>query len=181
MKVLVTGFTPFNNEINNYSSEVLKYIDNVDKVILDVLYDECYLILDNSTNLNEYDLIIALGEARSRNELTLELRAKNVSSCSLKDNLGVLKNDEVISANANEFLYTKVDVSKVKDDIIFSNDAGKFVCNNLYFHLLENHPDKAIFIHIPNCHNAEKEYIRYACIINQIINKLLSDSNMFKD
>ena len=42
MKVLVTAFKPFNKMPNNYSSEVLKYILGVDKIILDVVYDECF-------------------------------------------------------------------------------------------------------------------------------------------
>ena len=37
-------------------------------------------------------------------------------------------------------------------------DVGKFVCNNLYFHLLENFQDKTLFIHIPDCYNDENEY-----------------------
>ena len=72
MKLLVTAFLPFNNSKNNYSSEVIKYIKNVDKEILDVVYDKCYQDLKSKYDLNSYDLIIALGEARMRNELTLE-------------------------------------------------------------------------------------------------------------
>ena len=97
MNVLVTAFKPFNDQKLNYSQEVLSYIDNVDKLIIDVVYDECYLHLKNRKNLNTYDLIIALGEARSRNELTLEVQAKNISSCSLKDNKVTLKKDEIIN------------------------------------------------------------------------------------
>lgn len=173
MKVLVTAFKPFNNLDINYSMEVLKYIENVDKLILDVIYDDCYLELTKSKNLDEYDLIIALGEARSREELTLELRAQNISSCSLKDNKGILKQNEIINKKQKEYLETKVKVEKIKDEIKFSYDAGKFVCNNLYFHLLENHIDNSLFIHIPNCYDKDVEYKKYAKIINKIISILI--------
>ena len=83
MKVLVTAFKPFNNQKNNYSEEVLKYITNVDKLIIDVVYDESYKDIAKCKNLDDYELIIALGEARSRSELTLETQAINLSSCSL--------------------------------------------------------------------------------------------------
>ena len=86
MKVLVTAFLPFNKSYNNYSKEVLNYISGVDKVILDVIYDRCYEDLKSQYNLDDYDLIIAMGEARMREVLTLELQAKNISSCSLPDN-----------------------------------------------------------------------------------------------
>lgn len=173
MKVLVTAFLPFNNSLNNYSMEVIKYIDNVTKEILDVVYDECYNVLNNKYNLNSFDLIIALGEARMRNELTLELQAKNISSCSLKDNSGILKQNEVIYENGKEIIKTKVSLDNIKELITFSTDAGKFVCNNLYYHLLLNYPSKSVFIHIPNCNDDENKYVVYANIINKIIKKLL--------
>ena len=83
MKILVTAFQPFNNQDNNYSLEVLNYLVNVDKLLIDVVYDNCYKEIINNVNIDEYDLIVSLGEARSREELTLEVEAKNISSCSL--------------------------------------------------------------------------------------------------
>ena len=172
MKVLVTAFKPFNNLENNYSMEVLNYITDVDKVVIDVCYDYSYQELVSKFDLKLYDLIIALGEARMRNILTLETQAKNISSCSLKDNMNQLKKDEVIIEGNDEILYTKVKIEKVSKIVQLSNDAGKFVCNNLYYHLLNNHPDKAIFIHIPNCNNDIEMYKKCAKEINEIISRL---------
>ena len=62
--------------------------------------------------------------------------------------------------------------------IKLSTDAGKFVCNNLYYHLLYDFPGKSLFIHIPNCHDLEEEYIRCADSITQIINVLYSQIQM---
>jgi pyrrolidone-carboxylate peptidase len=171
MKVLISAFTPFNKMPNNYSSEVLKYINGVDKIILDVGYDECFEELKKQFNLDEYDLIIALGEARSRKVLTLEKRAINLSSCSLADNSLVLKKDEKIIPNGEEYLYTKLPIEESGIDI--SSDAGRFVCNNIYYHLLFNYPEKSLFIHIPECNNDDNNYIMCANIINNIINKLV--------
>ena len=43
-KILISAFTPFNNKENNYSQEVLGYIESqkyhIDKVIVDVIYDK---------------------------------------------------------------------------------------------------------------------------------------------
>ena len=113
-----------------------------------------------------------MGEARMRNELTLEIRAKNISSCSLPDNSGLIKKDEKIIASLGDFLETKVDLEEVKNLVTLSFDAGKFVCNNIYFHLLADYPEKALFIHIPNCHDSEEEYKNIAIKINEIINLL---------
>jgi pyrrolidone-carboxylate peptidase len=172
MKVLVTAFKPFGNKENNYSQEVIKYIENVDKVILDVCYDKCYTDLIDSFNLDEYDLIICLGEARMRSTLMVETTAKNISSCSLMDNAGVIKKDEKIVDNEIEELNTLVDLSNLKDIVELSHDAGKFVCNNIYFHLLNNCPSKSLFIHIPECHDLEENYLNCANIISRIIKNI---------
>lgn len=174
MKVLVTAFKPFNNLNNNYSTEVLNHLNGVDKIILDVVYDKCYNDLMTKFKLDDYDLIIALGEARMRNELTLELQAKNISSCSLADNSGTIKTNEIIDNNLEEVIKTHVLLQELDKLVKFSNDAGKFVCNNLYFHLLANYPDKSIFIHIPNCYDSDTEYIKHSLTINKIIKTIES-------
>lgn len=176
MKVFVSAFMPFNNESVNYSMEVLKHLEFVDKLVIDVIYDECFFQITNSVNLADYDLIIALGEARNRNELTLEVLAKNLSSSSICDNKKIKKINEIIDTYEKEVLKTNVDIKKCEDIVKFSYDAGSFVCNNLYFHLLKNYCDKAIFIHIPNCNEDENKYIEYAKIINKIIERLLKNS-----
>ena len=173
MKVLVTAFKPFGKCNNNYSQEVIKYIKNVDKIILDVCYDKCYIDLCNEYNLNDYDLIISMGEARMRNVLTLEIKAKNISSCSLADNLGIIKKDEKIINNDIIELETLVNIDNVKELVKLSEDAGKFVCNNLYFHLLNNYQTKSLFIHIPECNNDINNYIMYGNTINNIIDNLV--------
>lgn len=168
-KTLVTAFQPFNKMTNNYSREVLNYIDNVDKIILDVVYDECYQELLQKHDLADYDLIIALGEARSRQNLTLETRAQNIASCSLPDNRGTTRNNTKIITSGPDIIETKVAISKCADYLQLSNDAGKFVCNNLYYHLLYHNPHKAIFIHIPECHNSQDNYQEYARVIEEVI------------
>ncbi len=172
MKVLITAFKPFNKMQNNYSMEVLKYLDNVDKLVIDVLYDRSYKEIDGTYNLKEYDFIIAMGEARMRKELTIEVLAKNIASCSIADNSGVLKKDEEIIKGEKKELHTKIDLSKISDFVTISQDAGTFVCNNIYYHLLLNYPEKSLFIHIPECDNDEKMYKKYALMIKQIIDKL---------
>ena len=117
MKVLVTAFKPFNNQKNNYSEEVLKYITNVDKLIIDVVYDESYKDITKCKNLDDYELIIALGEARSRSELTLETQAINLSSCSLKDNKGVLISEEEYDNIYNTYKAIRAQISEKKYDI----------------------------------------------------------------
>ena len=45
-KILISAFTPFNKANNNYSKEVLDYIESnefdIQKVVIDVVYDESF-------------------------------------------------------------------------------------------------------------------------------------------
>ena len=175
-KVLISAFKPFNMATNNYSNEVLNHIYSskydLTKVIIDVVYDECFKELSKN-NLDEYDLIVALGEARSRKVLTIEKNAFNIASCSIADNAGVLRKDTTIIDNGNELLETVLDLEKCKDYGEISFNPGKFVCNNLYYHLLNYNNNKSIFIHIPNCKDDENLYRKYALDVLNIISILL--------
>ena len=173
-KVLISAFKPFYKSINNYSMEVLEYIntDLVDKRIIDVVYHECFEELKES-DLDSYELIIALGEARSRKVLTFEKRALNLSSCSIGDNKNNILTNEVIDESCPEYLETTLDLDKLTNYGEVSYDAGKFVCNNMYFHLLKYNHNKTLFIHIPECDNDVELYKRYANYIEQVINILI--------
>lgn len=174
-KILISAFTPFNKANNNYSKEVLDYIESnefdIQKVVIDVVYDESFKEL-SSYNLDQFDLIIALGEARSRKVLTIEQQALNISSCSISDNKGVFKKDEKIIENQEDILITNLNIKVCSDIALISTYAGKFVCNNLYFHLLNYNPNKCLFIHIPECNNDINLYQKYALDIINIL-KLL--------
>ena len=174
-KVLISAFLPFNKKENNYSAEVLQYVASdsvqIDKVIIDVLYDKCYDEI-SSLGLDNYDFVIALGEARMREVLTAECYAKNISDCSLPDNSGVVKSGEKIDPDLGEGIESALDFSKISELIEISNDAGKFVCNNLYFHLLSYDRARTLFIHVPECHDDEGKYKLYADKISRIIEAL---------
>ena len=77
-----------------------------------------------------------MGEARMRDILTVERRARNISSCSLPDNSGEIKRDEIIDASLGEYIENEMNLEKLCGLAEISYDAGKFVCNNMYFHLL---------------------------------------------
>lgn len=174
-KVLVSAFLPFNNKENNYSAEVLKFVKSdgseIEKMIIDVVYDKCFYDLA-LLGLENYDYIIALGEARMRDVLTVEKRAKNISSCSLPDNSGELRKDQIIDENIGEYLESKMDFDKFTEFADISYDAGKFVCNNLYFHLLKYDAKRTLFIHVPECNNDIEKYKLIADKVIKIIDSL---------
>ena len=68
MKVLISAFKPFNNMPNNYSSEVLNYISGVDKVILDVVYDNCVGSYRYEVKVND-KIVTELGTKVTENDI----------------------------------------------------------------------------------------------------------------
>lgn len=174
-RVLLSAFLPFNKKGNNYSAEVLEYVSSdkaeISKVIIDVVYDKCFEQLA-SYGLDSYDYIIAMGEARMRDTLTVEKRAKNISSCSLPDNDGVVKQDEIIDGTVGEYIENEMEFAPILKHSDISHDAGKFVCNNIYFHLLRYDPKRTLFIHIPECNNDIENYKLYADKVSRIIDEL---------
>lgn len=144
--ILITAFEPFDNRITNNSMHTLKAIQiKADKVILPVdatLIETALYSLD----LDQYDLIIMLGEA-NRSHVSIETTAVNRLNMRIKDNAGNQFN-QVIVADGPQLLETHLKITH--KDAIISKDAGLFLCNQAYY-LLLNHPSKAkkLFIHVP--------------------------------
>lgn len=174
-KILVSAFLPFNKKDNNYSLEVLRLLQSdkvhIDTAIIDVVYDKCFEDL-SAYSLDNYDFIIAMGEARMREDITVEKRAKNISSCSLPDNSGVVRQDEIIDINFGEYIENRMNFEVIEKLADISYDAGKFVCNNLYFHLLKYDAKRTLFIHIPECNNDCEKYRLLAGKVIDIIESL---------
>lgn len=174
-RVLVSAFLPFGNKENNYSCEVLEFVESgtvkIDKAVIDVVYDRCFDDLA-PWGLDGYDFIVALGEARMRDRLTVESRAKNVSDCSLPDNSGEVRRDRVIDYHYGEYIESEMELERLSHLADISHDAGKFVCNNLYFHLLKYDATRTLFIHVPECNNDVEKYREIAARVSKIIEAL---------
>ena len=160
MKVLVTAFTPFNNKMTNTTMEVIKLLENVDKVILPVSYASSIKELLNAFELYKPDYILSLGEANRSGLIEIERYAHNLMGSSIADNDGVVINNTPIKDGSICLTpnYDVYDVTqKLKQDgfkVIESHTAGTFICNLVMYKVLELKEEKKIkdgaFIHIPH-------------------------------
>ena len=80
-----------------------------------------------------------------------------------------------IDADKVEYLHSKVDIDSLinslnqsKEICYKSTDAGEYICNYLYFEVLNNHSNQCIFVHIPNYQTVD-EYIH----LNDFLLKLI--------
>jgi pyrrolidone-carboxylate peptidase len=113
--------------------------------------------------------------AASREIITIEERAINNLSFKIPDNNNLIINNQKISLNNNEYLYSKINI----DDLINhlknlhynvekSIDAGKYICNFLYYKVLEEYDVPSIFIHIP----PYKEKVDFD-LLNNLLNEVI--------
>ncbi|MCK5388503.1 MAG: pyroglutamyl-peptidase I [Candidatus Izimaplasma sp.] len=167
MNILVTGFNAFLRNTENPTEEVLKllpksiYGNKITKVLLPVVFDDCFDILLPIIEETNPDIIINLGLAGNRKAINLERVAINIKDYPYPDNNGVAPQDEfIIESGENAYLSTlplrkimkHIQLKNIPVEI--SNTAGTYVCNNLMYHVLHhisvNNLDiKAGFIHVP--------------------------------
>ena len=114
--------------------------------------------------------------AASRTKISIEERAKNLLEFKIPDNHHQIINNRLISDDADEYLYSKVDINKMinylnqDDDIVYkSNDAGTYICNYLYFKVLQTYNAPCIFIHLPN-YKTQDDYEKLDIFFNKLIN-----------
>ena len=165
MKILVSGFNPFNNQKINPSLEVLNTLKNqykdheITKLHLDVLYHNDGDNLVNKIKEVNPDIVLLLGEAGGRKRVNLEYMAVNMESATIGDNKGELILHHEIIDNAPLAYKTNIDVEKVKEKInddrfAISYHAGTFICNEIYYRALDyiyqnNLNIKCGFVHFP--------------------------------
>ena len=134
-------FTAFNGK-NNSSKILLDMINNKNKLYLKNSFTTSVKQLQKEIKDNQYDLIISFGQAPLEEDtIKIETIGRNIVEYKTKYDFISLKNKY-----DNNF------------KTIISNDAGNYLCNNIYFYglkYIEDNKLKAnmIFIHIPKINN----------------------------
>ncbi len=174
MKGLITCFEDFSSIKENTSRIVAEKL-NLPFKVLPVSFSDC----DNLIS-EDYDFIIQLGVAASRNIVTFERYAHNLAhSPKQSDNLGVTPFNKEVIEGADLCLETRVafnDLNSLQGDWEWSYSAGTYVCNSLYFKSLQRFPEtKIIFIHLPyhlNQREPKEALNKYSEIVLKTWNKL---------
>lgn len=163
MRILITGFKPFNNEKVNPSLLILNNLDKAYKnhdihtLELDVLYNkDSKRLLEKIKEINP-DLILLLGQAGGRPWVSFEYCAINIKNASIPDNNGVMLIHDTIKENGPLAYSTNIKVDKLlhlDDKLKISYNCGTFICNEIYYSALDyiysnKLNAKCAFIHIP--------------------------------
>ena len=168
MNVLVTGFDPFGGEAVNPALEAIKKLDGKmvagARVVTRELPTVRWKAIDGlKTAIREVQpaLIIAVGQAGGRMDITPERVAINVDDFRIADNEGNQVVDERIATDGPAAYWSTLPIKKIVADLraegipaSVSNSAGTFICNHLFYGLMhelaaEGNVRRGGFIHIP--------------------------------
>ena len=167
MKLLLTGFTPFDGEKINPALEAVKRVKpeiagmEIVKLEVPTVFGESVRLVAEAIEREQPDFVLSIGQAGGRAEITPERVAINVDDARIPDNVGQQPIDVPIFADGENAYFATLPVKAMAEAIqkaglpaALSNTAGTFVCNHLMYgvlhHLHQNHKSaKAGFIHVP--------------------------------
>lgn len=164
--VLITGFEPFDGERINPSWEAVsqlhdRLIGNVKVVAqqLPCVFSASLETLYSTIDRVKPELVIAVGQAGGRSDISIERVAINIDDARIADNAGKQPVDEpIIPQGAAAYFSTlpiKAMVAGIREAGIpasVSQTAGTFVCNHVMYgllHHLRRRKTRGGFIHIP--------------------------------
>lgn len=165
--VLITGFEPFGGEQINPSWEVVSRLDNAIiagcRVVarqLPCVFGESLHALNSAIDTLSPSLVLAIGQAGGRTDITVERVAINIDDARIADNKGQQPVDKAIVPGGPAAWFStlpiKAMVTAMREAGIpasVSQTAGTFVCNHVMYgllHKLSGQPEvKGGFIHIP--------------------------------
>lgn len=160
-KVLLTGFEPFGRATLNPSGEIVKQIsgENIVTAILPVAYTQSAERLLALINEHNPDVVISLGQAEGRTQITPERIAINLDDARLADNEGLLRNDVQIIAGGPVAYETTLPIKEIVEAIkaagvpaAVSLSAGTFLCNHIFYvaqDKLKGSSVRSGFVHVP--------------------------------
>ncbi len=167
MKVLVTGFDPFGGESINPAYEAVKLLPDeiagakIVKVEVPTVFKKSIEALKKNIEAEKPELVLCIGQAGGRFDLTVERVAINLDDARIPDNDGNQPIDEPIFADGESAYFANIPIKKMVQNVrkqnltaSVSNTAGTFVCNHLMYGLMylidkEFPTIRGGFIHVP--------------------------------
>ncbi|MFC5609487.1 pyroglutamyl-peptidase I [Variovorax soli] len=177
-RVLVTGFEPFDRDSINPSWEAVRALDGwgfdlpdgravqVHARRMPCVFGAALQALDEAIDDVRPELVLAIGQAGGRSEVTPERVAINVDDGRICDNAGCQPIDLPVVEGAPAAYFSTLPIKALVRDMraagipaAVSNSAGTFVCNHIFFGLMHRIATRPLpgvpgglrggFIHIP--------------------------------
>lgn len=167
MKILITGFDPFETDKINPAIEAVKKLPNeidgaqIIKLEIPTIFGKCADVVHQAIIDEQPDYVLNIGQAGGRYGITPERVAINFDDGRIADNSGYQPRNHTIHEDGQAAYFTELPVKAMAQAIkniglpsYVSTTAGTFVCNHImyqvqYFIDKEFPNIKAGFMHIP--------------------------------
>lgn len=164
--VLITAFEPFDGELINPSWEAVSRLHErlicgarVVAKKLPCVFSESLQSLYAAIDELHPDLVIAVGQAGGRFEITVERIGINIIDARIPDNAGKQPIDQAVVEDGPAAFFSTLPIKAIVEGIreagipaSISQTAGTFVCNQVMYGLLHYLAGSSVrggFIHIP--------------------------------
>lgn len=164
--VLLTGFEPFNKETINPAWEAVRALEGwagqgfaVEVLQLPCVFGEANRVIGEAVARLKPDVVIAVGQAGGRVDMSVERVAINVDDAPIADNAQRQLVDEAIVDGGPAAYFSTLPIKAVVAALraqglpaSVSQTAGTFVCNHVFYGLMHRTAGaqvRAGFIHIP--------------------------------
>jgi pyroglutamyl-peptidase len=167
MKALVTGFEPFGGDRVNPSFEALRLLPSrlgaidIATRALPVVYGAALTTLREAIAATGPDIVLSVGLAGGRTELSLERVAINVDDARIPDNGGNQPIDRPVVAGGPAAYFATLPIKAAAAALreaglpaSVSNSAGTFLCNHVFYGLMHEAASSSRrfrggFLHVP--------------------------------
>lgn len=166
--VLLTGFEPFNKATVNPAWEAVRALEGwrgehfrVEVRQLPCVFGDAIEDIVAMVDELHPDVVIAVGQAGGRAEISVERVAINVDDAAILDNGGQQPVDAPIAPDGPAAYFSTLPIKAIVHALRaqglnagVSQTAGTFVCNHVFYGLMHHaaglgEPVKAGFIHVP--------------------------------
>ncbi|MPM37095.1 Pyrrolidone-carboxylate peptidase [bioreactor metagenome] len=167
--ILLTGFEPFENDPINPAWEIARALDGeiiagatVRGVELPCVFGDSIAALDQAIARYQPVLIVALGFAGNRSDITPERVAINLDDARIADNAGRQPVDTQVVEGGPAAYFSTLPIKAMTKAMLdvgvaasVSNTAGTFVCNHIFYAVMHRLAHQAApgtrggFIHVP--------------------------------
>ncbi|MDE0574109.1 MAG: hypothetical protein OSB32_00800 [Candidatus Poseidoniales archaeon] len=192
-QIWLTGFEPFGHHAENPSQQLVERLLNTTRthhfveatvhalgsVSVEMTFSGMILSVDEAgsrqsvEHLTDIDAVVHVGLHENTEKVQLEMSASNENHFRIADNSGRQISRASIIESGDSQLHTTVARDIIEsafssnDDVIISDDCGRFVCNETYYRTLHSINAQefqsrgrelpAIFVHIPSFNHVSAE------------------------
>jgi len=166
--ILLAGFAPFGESTTNPSWEAVQRVAGVWQgpetlhiAELPVVFGECAEAVRTLIRRHRPDLVIAVGQAGGRAQITPERIAINIDDARIPDNAGAQPIDVPVVENGPAAYFSTLPIKAMVEAMrtrgipaAVSNSAGTYACNHVFYAVMHElacgfPASRGGFVHVP--------------------------------